>query len=223
MARAVRTLLMALLAMGAMLGARSAGRAQEVGPGGPDPKPGTFFLVEAGLGYGLGAAFAEGPDGLTTQVTLGAGGKPKGWPLRFFGIMRFGWAWLSGDVVSALERSTIERDVFEWSVGLRIIAPISGRLRFVADTTLGATQVESRATLGAGAERIVSDDGSFLVHLGLGLQYRLHYNFSLGARMDVALPTGFESFDALAEAAGARSQDAGAANLGWGLSATLHF
>lgn len=217
MAKAVRALLLMLLLPG--VGAASA-RADE---GRRDPRPGTFFLLEAGLGYELGTAFAEAPGGLHTGVTLGVGGKPKGWPLRLFGIMRLGWAGLSGDVVTALERSTIERDVFDWSFGLRVIAPITGRLRFIADTTLGGTQVESRATLGGGAERIASDDGSFLVAFGFGLQYRLHYNFSVGARMDVALPTGLASFDQLAEAAGARSEDAGLANLGWSVSATLHF
>ena len=216
-ARVGRTLLTALLVLAGLSTGAWAEQARR------DPRPGTFFLLEAGLGYGVGEAFAESPDGLTTGVTLGFGGKPKGWPLRFFGIMRLSWADLSGRVETALERSEIERDVFDWAFGLRIIAPISGRFRFIVDTTFGGTQVASRATLGGGAERIASDDGSFLVAFGFGLQYRLHYNFSLGARMDVALPTGLETFDALAEAAGASSDDAGLANLGWGLTATLHF
>ena len=188
-----------------------------------DPRPGTFFLAEAGLGYGLGEAFAEAPDGIGVAVVLGAGGKPKGWPLRFYGIARLAFADLSARIDDGLERSEVSRAVFDWSFGLRIIAPISGRLRFLVDTTFGGTQVESEATLGGGAERIASDDGSFLIAFGLGLQYRLHYNFSIGARMDIAIPTGLESFDALAEAAGARSSDAGVANLDWALTATLHF
>jgi len=186
-------------------------------------RPGTFLLAEVDVGYGLGGAFAESPGGLATGVTLGMGGKPKGWPLRFFGIARLAWASLEGEVDSGLERSVIARDVFDWSFGLRVIAPITGRLRFIADTTVGGTQVESSATLGGGAERIASSDGSFLVALGFGLQYRLHYNFSIGVRMEIAIPTGLETFDALAEVAGANSADAGLANLDWTLSATLHF
>jgi hypothetical protein len=186
-------------------------------------RPGTFFFAEAGLGFGLGEAFAEGPSGLATGFTLGAGGKPKGWPLRFFGIARFAWSELDADIDSGLERSQIERSVIDWSFGLRVIAPISGRLRFLVDTTLGGLHVESDAILGGGAERITSDDASFLVAFGLALQYRLLYNFSLGARMDIAIPTGLESFDALAEAAGASSANAGVANLGWTITATLHF
>ena len=78
-ARAGRKLLMALLLLAGM--ARGAWAEQTR----REPRPGTFFLLEAGLGYGVGEAFAESPDGLTTGVTLGFGGKPKGWPLRFFG------------------------------------------------------------------------------------------------------------------------------------------
>lgn len=188
-----------------------------------EARPGAFMMAEVDFGYGLGAAFAEDPDGFATGVTLGIGGKPKGWPLRFFGIARLCFASLSGAIDSGLEHSEIERDVFNWSFGLRVIAPIANRFRFLVDTTLGGTQVQSTATLGGGAEQIESDDGSFLVEFGLGLQYRLHYNFSIGARMDVAIPTGLETFDALAETAGASSADAGMANLGWTLSATLHF
>lgn len=188
-----------------------------------DRRPGTFLLAEVGAGYGLGEAFAEGPSGLATGVTVGAGGKPKGWPLRFFGIMRLGWASLDADVSTALERSSISRDVFEYAFGLRIIAPIEGRLRLVSDVTIGGAEVTSEATIGQGAERIASDDASFVVGFALGLQYRLHYNFSLGARMDLAIPTSFDSFDALAEAAGVSSDEAGFANMDWALTATLHF
>lgn len=186
-------------------------------------QPGTFLMAELHFGYGLGGAFAESSGGLASGITLGAGGKPRGWPLRFFGIARLGWTSLEGDVDNGLERSVIERDVFDWSFGLRVIAPITNRFRFLADTTIGGTQVESTATLGGGAERIASNDGSFLFAIGLGLQYRLHYNFSIGARMDIAIPTGLETFDALAETAGASSADAGMANLDWTLTATLHF
>ena len=188
-----------------------------------DPRPGTFLLAEVDAGFGLGDAFAEGPTGLATGLTFGAGGKPKGWPLRFFGIMRLSWASLDAEVETRLERSTIEREVFGYCFGLRIIAPIEDRLRFLSDVMVGGTQITSQATLGDGAERIASDDGSFMIELAFGLQYRLHYNFSIGARMDVAIPTGLDAFDALAETAGVSSNEAGAANLDWALTATLHF
>jgi len=188
-----------------------------------NPRPGTFFLVEADVGFGLGEAFAESPSGLVTGLTLGFGGKPKGWPLRFFGIMRLSWSDLRARIDDGLERSAIERAIFEWSLGLRVIAPLKDRLRFLADTALGLADIRSRASLGGGAERIGSDDSSFVVTFGLGLQYRLHYNFSLGARMELVIPTGLAPFDALAETAGASSSDAGMANLSWVLAATLHF
>lgn len=185
-------------------------------------EPGTYFLIEGDAGYEIGGAFPEGPDGWARGITIGAGAKPKGWPLRFFGIASFSWADLEGAVDGSAEGAVIERDTFTWAMGLRVIAPIAARLRAIVDTTLGSTAVESTATLGRGAERIVSRDDGFTVGIRLGLQWRLHYRVSLGARMDLILPTGLASFDPLAEAAGVSSGDAGAANAAFGLSATFH-
>ncbi len=189
----------------------------------PAPKPGTFMMFEADFGYGLGAAFAENPGGLAAGLTFGAGGKPRGWPLRFFGIARAGWAFLEGTVEAGVERSVLERSVFSWGFGLRVIAPIANRFRLLVDTTLGGLQVESTATLAGGAERIASNDGSFLVEFGLGLQYRVHLNLSIGLRMDIAIPTGLETFDPMVETAGLSSGEAGIANLDWTLNVALHF
>lgn len=184
--------------------------------------PGTFLILEGDLGYGMGEAFPEGPTGLTTGLTIGAGGKPKGWPLRFYGIMRVGWGSLTSDVQSPTERSTISRDTFAWSAGLRIITPIKHRLRFLAETTIGGFMVDSEAILGGGVERVASDDGSFLVHFAAGLQWRFNLWFSLGVRADLDIPTGLQSFDPIAEAGGTASRDAGISNVGFGLTATFH-
>jgi len=185
-------------------------------------EPGTFFLVEGDGGYELGGAFAEGPGGWTRGLTIGAGAKPKGWPLRFFGIASFVWSDLEGDVPGSTEGALIERETFRWSLGLRVIAPVAERLRAIVDTTLGSMTVDSTATLGRGAERIASSDEGFCVGVRLGLQWRLHYRVSLGTRLDLVLPTGLRSFDPLAEAAGASSGDAGSANAAFVISTTLH-
>ncbi len=209
----------ALCALALILCADAA-RAEEVSSA---PKPGTFMMFEADFGYGVGAAFAENPGGLATGLTFGVGGKPKGWPLRFFGIARVGWGFLEGTVDAGVEHAVLERSVFNWGFGLRVIAPIANRFRLWVDTTLGGLQGESTATLAGGAERIASNDGSFLVEFGVGLQYRIHLNFSIGVRMDIAIPTGLESFDPMVETAGLSSDEAGLANLDWTLNATLHF
>lgn len=185
-------------------------------------EPGTYFLIEGDGGYEIGGAFAEGPDGWARGITIGAGAKPKGWPLRFFGIASFSWADLEGAVEGSAEGAVIERDAFKWSLGLRVIAPIAERLRAIVDTTLGSILVDSTAILGRGAERIASRDEGFFVGVRIGLQWRLHYRASVGARFDLTLPTGLSGFDPLAEAAGARSGDAGSANAAFGLTATFH-
>ncbi len=184
--------------------------------------PGTFLILEGGLSYGMGEAFPEAPSGYATELTIGAGGKPKGWPLRFYGILNLGWGSYEADVAGAVERATIRRETFSWAAGLRIVAPIKYRLRFFAESTLGGYTVGSDATLGGGVERIASDDASFLVNLGMGLQWRFNLWFSLGARVDLQIPTGLDAFDPLAEAAGVRSSDAGFSNVGLGLTATFH-
>ncbi|MFO0746830.1 MAG: hypothetical protein U1F43_14330 [Myxococcota bacterium] len=184
--------------------------------------PGTFMIVEGDLGYAMGEAFPEAPTGLATGITLGAGGKPKGWPLRFYGVLNLDWESLTSDVTSPGERSSLTRDTFAWSLGLRVIAPIRNRLRFFSEVTLGGYSVASTSTLGGGAEQLSSDDGSFLVRFAAGLQWRFNMWFSLGARIDLKVPTGLQSFDAIAEAAGASSSNAGISNVGFGLTATFH-
>lgn len=184
--------------------------------------PGTWFVVEGGLGYGMGEAFAEAPDGLATNFTLGFGGKPKGWPLRFYGIVNLGWGSYDGEVTGSLERSTIERSTFSYSAGLRILAPLYRRLRFLSEVTIGGYAVTSEGALGNGAERIAADDGSFMVGFAAGLQWRFNLWFSLGARLDLQIPTGLDSFDPIAESAGLPTSDAGISNVGFGLTATLH-
>ncbi|MCC6624698.1 MAG: hypothetical protein IT385_25840 [Deltaproteobacteria bacterium] len=185
-------------------------------------KPGTFLIAEGEVGFGLGDAFPEGPTGIVGGVTLGAGGKPRGSPLRFYGVLNLGWASYSGEVDSPIETATIERDTFAWSAGLRVISPIVRRLRFFAEATLGGYAVTTEGRLGGGAELVRADDGSFLVGFAAGLQWRFNLAFSLGARFDLAVPTSLESFDPIAEAAGAASSAAGFANLGFGLTATFH-
>jgi len=183
---------------------------------------GTFLITEGELGFGVGDAFPEGPTGMAGGVTLGAGGKPKGWPLRFYGIMRLDWGGLAGTASGADEQAEIERDTFAWTAGLRIVAPMYRRLRLIVDTTLGGYSVETRGVFGGGAEELVSQDSSFLVGFGAGLQWRFTLGFSLGARLDVSIPTGLEAFDPIVETVGVPTRGAGIANLGFGLTATLH-
>ena len=182
----------------------------------------TFFIGEAWGGYSFGGAFPESPSGPTGGLTLGFGGKPRGLPLRFYGIANLGFSRLDATRSQAFDHATIARDVVAWSFGLRTLAPIVGKLRLFADLTLGGFHVASQAILDEGAERLDSHDGSFLISMGIGLQYRPLVHLSLGARAEYAMPTGLETFDPLAEVAGFRSENAGAGNFNVLVTATLH-
>jgi len=184
--------------------------------------PGTIFIVEGQGGYTIGSVFSEGPDGFGGRLTLGVGGKFKGWPTRFYGIVNITSASLSGTVGSGIDRATTSRSWFAWSVGLRMLTPVALHLRFLADVSLGRAMVGSDATLLAGGERYHTDDDALLVEMGMGLQYRFTLNFALGVRVDVAIPTNLDSYDLLGELAGSASSDGGLMNPSFLLTATIH-
>lgn len=172
------------------------------------PKRGTIFLGEAEFGYAAGCAFAEQPDGVGGRVTVGAGGKLKGFPTRFYGTISFTYAEYSGDVKSSLHRAETSRSWMAWTAGLKTLTPIAGRLRLLLGLGLGGAMVDSLAEMNGGVERLRSDDSTFLIEVGVGLQYRLNLHVSLGARADLAFPVTLEEFDVLAETNGVPSSEA---------------
>jgi len=185
-------------------------------------KRGSIFIVEGHAGYTLGSVFAEDPAGFGARLTLGVGGKFKGWPTRFYGIVNFSTAALTGTYGAGIDRAETERSWFGWSVGLRMLSPIARNLRFLTDLSIGQAKVDSEATILAGSERYRTEDDGLPVEIGVGLQYRLTFNFSLGARIDVAIPTNLDSFDLLGELAGAPSGAGGLMNPSFLITATLH-
>ncbi len=184
--------------------------------------PATIFIGEAWGGYSFAGAFPEDPSGPTGGVTVGLGGRPRGLPIRFYGIASLGFSHLDATRREPFDHATVTRDVVAWSFGLRTLAPLAAKLRVFADFAIGGFHVASAAVLDDGAERLESHDGSFLVSIGAGLQYRPLTHLSLGARAEFAIPTGLETFDPLAEVSGFDSDAAGAANVNVLLTATLH-
>ncbi|TNF31545.1 MAG: hypothetical protein EP329_12175 [Deltaproteobacteria bacterium] len=185
-------------------------------------KRGTIFIVEGQAGYTLGSVFSEAPDGLGARLTLGVGGKFRGWPTRFYGIFNVTSASLSGTHGSGIDRAETTRSWFAWSAGLRMLSPIARNVRFLTDLSIGRAMVDSEATVLVGNERYRLEDDGLLVEIGIGLQYRVSLGLSLGARVDVAIPTNLDSFDLLGELAGAPSSDGGLMNPSFLLTATLH-
>ncbi|PKN55592.1 MAG: hypothetical protein CVU56_20330 [Deltaproteobacteria bacterium HGW-Deltaproteobacteria-14] len=184
--------------------------------------PGTIMIVEGQAGYTMGSVFSEGPDGFGARVTLGVGGKFKGWPTRFYGIANITTASLGGTIGSGIDRAETSRSWFSYSFGIRMLSPVARNLRFLADISLGRALVDSSATVLAGSERYQTQDDALLVEIGVGLQYRLALNVSIGARVDVAIPTNLDSFDLLGELAGSPSTDGGLMNPSFLLTVTLH-
>jgi len=186
------------------------------------PSP-SYWMAELDLGWGVGAAFPESPDGLKTGIALGVGGSPGGSPLRFHLMLHLDFQELSAAGSSRLEPTSIERSLVQTTVGMRLGAMFSSRARGFFEVGLGHLFVATKAALGGGMERFELSDDSFVLQLALGAQYRLHQHFSLGLRMDLSMPTGLLAFDPLAEMAGADGNDGGAVNFDWALTTTFHF
>lgn len=184
--------------------------------------PGTIMIAEGQAGYTMGSVFSEGPDGFGARLTLGLGGKFKGWPTRLYGIATITTASLDGTIGSGIDRAETSRSWFSYSFGLRMLSPVARNLRFLADVSLGRVLVDSAATVLAGSERYKTQDDALLVEIGVGLQYRFTLNVSVGVRVDVAIPTNLDSFDLLGELAGAPSTDGGLMNPSFLATLTLH-
>jgi len=183
---------------------------------------GTHFIAEAGLGYAVGSAFPESPAGMTTRIAIGAGGKLVGHPTRFYAIASLGLSTLRSTIDGPLSRARTDRDWLTWSVGLRTLTPVAGRLRLLAEVGAGQALTWGSVSLFGGREIYRAEDTSFLIEVALGVQYRAGRSFSVGARVDLQIPSSLETFDVLAELGGVPSHRAGTVNPGLTLTATLH-
>ncbi len=167
----------------------------------------TFFLGEAELGYTAGCAFAEQPGGVGGRITLGAGGKLKGFPTRFYGTVSFTYTDFDGDVSGRQHQAETSRSWMSWTAGLKTLTPIAGRLRLLLGLGLGGAIVDSLAEMNGGVETLRSEDSTFLIEVGVGLQYRVNLHLSLGARADLAFPVTLDEFDVLTETNGLPSTE----------------
>jgi hypothetical protein len=193
-----------------------------VGAASAESRPGTFLIAEGGAGFSVGDAFAESPSGYATRLTFGGGGKFVNFPTRFYGVVNLTLAGYSGTVGSGALQAETDRSWFAWSAGLRTLTPIARNLRVLFELSMGRASVSSEAVLGGGRERFKTEDASFLVEVGAGIQYRFAYRFSIGIRADLAIPTSLDEFDVLAELAGAKSGSAGSMNPSALATLTLH-
>lgn len=154
-------------------------------PGGPcverqHPR-GTHFLSEFNGGVHLG------DEGSALQALLGVGGKPRGFPLRFYLVGEVGYSSIE-QISRGVDGGAIQdlRGSLDLAAGLRIYWPVLGSLRLFVDGLLGVSRVD--ATLHhQGFRSLHSNDFYLAGIMAGGVQYRLIRSLSLGLRLRVTL------------------------------------
>lgn len=148
---------------------------QEQEPG--SRRRGTHFITAL-----EGGVTPAGTPGFAGSLTFGGGGKPRGTPLRIYGIAELSFA---DDLPAiALRAPSVRRDersYFGLSAGVRLYIPIAGELRLFFDALGGASY--NTALLGTAAVQLDESDWFIQGALAGGLQYRLLHALSLGARV----------------------------------------
>jgi hypothetical protein len=142
---------------------------------------GTHFLIQATTGFSCDESM-----GLGYGVLLGAGGKLRGFPPRFY--LLFEAARASHDRESVGSTGTLSSSFTGTDVagGLRVLMPIAGPLRLYGDVLVGGTYGEFGLARADGTPR-ESQRWSPLVDLAAGMDFRFHRNFSAGLRFKAHL------------------------------------
>jgi hypothetical protein len=159
-----------------------AARAQQVtSPDAAAGRRGTHFLVQATTGFSCDESM-----GLGYGVLLGAGGKLRGFPPRFYLLVEASRA--THDRESSGGGGTLTSTFTGTDIagGLRVLMPVSGPLRLYADVLVGGTHGEYGVTRAEGTPR-ESQRWSPLVDLAAGMDFRIHHNFSAGLRFKAHL------------------------------------
>jgi hypothetical protein len=158
---------------------------------------GTFFIAELSAGGAFGTGFAERGMGFATRATFGMGGAFRGFPPRIYaiGVARKGS--LDAQVTKGTQVSQITRNVLDFSAGVRVLVPYE-RFRALFEFTMGRSIVHSTALINS-RERYNADETRFTLYTGIGFQYRVHRNLSVGLLAEWSLPTGREIRDLVLE------------------------
>jgi len=138
--------------------------------------PGTHSLLELNAGATLGGRPAEAGSAL-----FGMGGKPVGFPWRFYFITEIGQAHIQD--AGTLSSGMFEADRRYWNVaaGLRIYIPVWGPVRIFGDATLGGAYVLS-SLLRRDLDPLEADDWYVMGAVAAGVQARVLHHLSIGVR-----------------------------------------
>ena len=149
----------------------------------PRSDPGTHFLAEL-----EGGVLLTGDAGPALRASLGAGGKWKGFPARFYGIGQFG---VSSYTASSPAHAGSESGAFQdLALGLRVVLPLVSELRVFVEGLVGASLASARY-MEPGLSTLHAREWLGLALFSGGLQYRVWYELSVGVRVSLALnPSG---------------------------------
>jgi hypothetical protein len=153
----------------------------------PPSDPGTHFLAEL-----EGGALLTGDAGPALRAAVGAGGKWKGFPARFYAIGQFGVSSYAASPPTYLTaRAGAESGAFQdLALGLRVVLPVVSELRVFVEGLLGASLASARY-MEPGLAPLHAREWLGLALLSGGLQWRVFYQLSVGARVSLALnPSG---------------------------------
>jgi len=143
---------------------------------------GTHFLLELD-----GGALLSGSGGPAVRTAFGAGGKLKGFPVRFY---------LLGQVGASAYTATPSREdagwlgseqgsFYDFALGPRLYLPIIGPLRVFVEGLLGASRA-SGIYDAPGRASLQAYEWLALAQLSAGLQWRVLHELSCGVRAGLA-------------------------------------
>jgi len=145
-------------------------------------RAGSHFLAELD-----GGALLTGNGGPALRVALGAGGKFKHFPARFYLLGQFAASSYTATAPPELSRwSGSEEGQFgDLALGPRMYLPIVGRLRLFVEGLIGAT-LASGSYFEQGLAPLRAYEWLALAQVSAGLQWRVLYELSLGIRAGFA-------------------------------------
>lgn len=153
----------------------------------PPRDPGTRYIAEL-----EGGALLTGDAGPAVRASLGFGGKWKGFPARFYLIGQLGASsYVASPPAYLASRMGSESGAFhELALGLRVLVPVISELRVLVEGLVGGT-LASASYIEPGIAELHARQWLGLALLSAGLQWRFLYQFSVGARVSLALnPSG---------------------------------
>lgn len=145
------------------------------------PQPGTFGVLELNAGATLGSELGEAGGAL-----FGVGGKPVGFPWRFYFIGEIGQAHVRDAGFEPGGQYATDRRYWNVAAGLRIYVPVWGPVRVFGDATLGGAYVSSSLAR-PDLTPLTSEDWYILGAVSAGVQVRVLHQLSFGLRAKLLL------------------------------------